>query len=275
MNSSEFGIYVKEKMLDIVSNSSLMDDENIKTNLYNMSAKNYIESKNNNYSIDNNMLERVAKGGYINDNGFNGVEEGYKPYYDYLKYGNQYKKEEVKEEPIMISKSLQKLAYEGIDKVLYNKGVYSKIAENYKNLKENGIEPSEDIKKYTAIGGYIHDNGFEGSRDNYKPYYEYLNRNNYETPYSFEYEQYLLDNNNYSITFDHEVDTNNTMGIIEEMYNEDNNIEEDVDSNEIIDVLSFLSNKISKVKNTIIHYISNYRPIMNQYTHNIDTILIE
>ena len=267
MNSSEFGIYVKEKMLDIVSNSSLMDDENIKTNLYNMSAKNYIESKNNNYSIDNNMLERVAKGGYINDNGFNGVEEGYKPYYNYLKYGNQYKKEEVKEEPIMISESLQKLAYEEIDKVLYNKGVYSKIAENYKDLKENGIEPSEDIKKYTAIGGYIHDNGFEGSRDNYKPYYEYLNGNNYETPYSFEYEPYMIE-------FNHEVDTNNSIEMIEEMYNEDNNIE-DIDSNEIIDVLSFLSNKVKEVKNTIIHYISNYRPIMNQYTDTIEAVLIE
>lgn len=270
MNSSEFGIYVKEKMLDIVSDSSLMNDENIKTNLYNMSAKNYIESKSNNYSIDNNMLKRVAKGGYIHDNGFDGVEEGYKPYYNYLKYGNQYKKEE----PIMISESLQKLAYEGIDKVLYNKGVYSKIAENYKNLKDNDIEPSEDIKKYTAIGGYIHDNGFEGSRDNYKPYYEYLNENNYETPYSFEYEPYLLDNNNYSITFDHEVDTSDSIQMIEEMYNKDN-VEEDVDSNDIIDVLSFLSNKISKVKKSIIHYISNYRPIINQYTDTIEAVLIE
>ena len=195
MNSSEFGIYVKEKMLDIVSNSSLMDDENIKTNLYNMSAKNYIESKNNNYSIDNNMLERVAKGGYINDNGFNGVEEGYKPYYNYLKYGIK----PYREEAIMIE-------------------------------------------------------------DNY---------NNYETPYSFEYEPYM-------IKFNHEVDTNNTIEMIEEMYNEEPiTVEEDVDSNEIIDVLSFLSNKIKEVKKSIIHYISNYRPIMNQYTNTIDTVLIE
>ena len=195
MNSSEFGIYVKEKMLDIVSNSSLMDDENIKTNLYNMSAKNYIESKNNNYSIDNNMLERVAKGGYINDNGFNGVEEGYKPYYNYLKYGIK----PYREEAIMIE-------------------------------------------------------------DNY---------NNYETPYSFEYEPYM-------IKFNYEVDTNNTIEMIEEMYNEEPiTVEEDVDSNEIIDVLSFLSNKIKEVKKSIIHYISNYRPIMNQYTDTIEAVLIE
>lgn len=264
----------------------------------------------------------------------------------------------------MISESLQKLAYEGIDKVLYNKGVYSKIAENYKNLKENGVEPSEDMKKYTAIGGYIHDNGFEGSRDNYKPYYEYLNKNNYktpydefsiyikekmldivsnsslmndeniktnlynmsaknyiesknnnynindntlkrvaeggyihdhgfngveegykeyydylkdnnyETPYNFEYEPYLLDNNNYSITFDHEVDTSNTIQIIEEMYNEEP-VEEEVDSNDVINIMNILTNKVKEVKKTIIHYISNYRPIMNQYTGDIDIISIE
>ena len=220
------------------------------------------------YLIDDDMLKIVAEGGYIRDNGLKGVEKGYKPYYDYLKYGNQYQKEEVKEEPIMISESLQKLAYEEIDKVLYNKGVYSKIAENYKNLKENGIEPSEDIKKYTAIGGYIYDNGFEGSRDNYKSYYEYLNENNYETPYSFEYEPYMIE-------FNHEIDTNNSIEMIEELYNEDNSVEEDIDSNDIIDVLSFLSNKVKEVKKNIIHYISNYRPIMNQYTDTIEAVLIE
>ena len=244
--------------------------------LYTRQAKRYKEYKDNNmqYNIDDELMFNTAKGAYVTSNGtFDGIEEGYKPYYNYLKYGNQYQ-EEVKEEPIIISKPLQKLVYEGIDKVLYNRGVYSKIAENYKNLKENGVEPSEDMKKYTAIGGYIHDNGFEGSRDNYKPYYEYLNGNNYETPYSFEYEPYLLNNNNYSITFNHEVDTNNSIQMIEEMYNEEP-IEEEVDSDEIIDVLSFLSNKISKVKNSIIHYISNYRPIYNQYTGDIDTILIE
>ena len=39
--------------------------------------------------------------------------------------------------------------------------------------------------------------------------------------------------------------------------------------------MDILTNKISKVKKHIIHYISNYRPIMNQYTGDIDTILIE
>ena len=51
--------------------------------------------------------------------------------------------------------------------------------------------------------------------------------------------------------------------------------EESCDINELITIVDVLTNKISKVKNTIIHYISNYRPIMNQYTGDIDTILIE
>ena len=144
------------------------------------------------YMIDDNMLHSVAEGAYISLGGtVETMKEGSKPYYNYLKYGNQYQEEE----PIMI----------------------------------------ED--------------------------------NNYETPYSFEYEPYI-------VQFNHEVDTNNSIQMIEELYNEDN-IGEDVDSNEIIDVLGSLTNKISKVKNTIIHYISNYRPIMNQYTGDIDTILIE
>ena len=167
-------------------------------------AKRYKKKKEKGEEISDALMNVVAKGAYLRQTGTHvGMNEGSKPYYEYLKYGNQYQ-EEVKEEPIMIE-------------------------------------------------------------DNY----------NYETPYSFEYEPYLLlDNNNYSITFDHEVDTSDSIQMIEELYNEDN-IEEEVDSNEIIDVLSFLSNKISKVKKCIIHYISNYRPIMNQYTHNIEAILIE
>mgnify|MGYP007068157201 CR=1 FL=1 len=175
---------------------------NVRKILYTSTANIYKECKgtDKDYLIDDDVLKMVAKGGYLNDNGtFDGVEEGYKPYYDYLKYGIKPKQEE----PIMIE-------------------------------------------------------------DN----------NNYETPYSFEYEPYLLNDNNYAITFDHEVDTSDSIQMIEEMYNEDN-IEEDVDSNEIIDVLSFLTHKISKVKNTIIHYISNYRPIMNKYTDTIEAVLIE
>ena len=159
-------------------------------------AKRYKKYKDEdkNYMIDDDMLECVSIGGFLSNGGKCGdINKGYKPYYDYLKYGNQYQEEE----PIMI----------------------------------------ED--------------------------------NNYETPYSFEYEPYLLQ-------FDHEVDTSNSIQIIEELYNEEPiTVEEDVDSNEIIDVLSFLSDKISKVKKHIIHYISNYRPIMNQYTDVVEAVLIE
>ena len=171
------------------------------------------------------------------------------------------------------------------------KYVYPIAAKLYQS-SSNPAELSDVVLEFAAKGGYIHDNGIDDNVDEgYKEYYNYLkygikpyqeeaimiedNNYNYETPYSFEYEPYLLNDNTYSITFDHEVDTSNSIQMIEEMYNEDNNIEEDIDSDEIIDVLSFLSNKISKVKNTIIHYISNYRPIMNQYTHNIDAVLIE
>ena len=174
------------------------------------------------------------------------------------------------------------------------------LAKRYKKYKDEGRDYMIDdrMMKIIAEGAYVSQGGSFLDDDieiASKPYYDYLkygnkpqqqeevkeepimieDNYNYETPYSFEYEPYLLDNNNYSITFDHEVDTSNSIQMIEEMYNEDNNIEEEVDSNDIIDVLSFLTNKISKVKRCIIHYISNYRPIMNKYTGLIDTILIE
>ena len=146
--------------------------------------------------IDDELLKAVAEGGYVNDNGtFDRVEEGYKPYYEYLKYGNQYQ-EEVKEEPIMIENN------------------------NY----------------------------------------------DYETPYSFEYEPYMIE-------FNHEVTYNEPAQ--QELYEEPVAEEENIDINELINIVDILTSKISKVKNTIIHYISNYRPIMNQYTDTIEALLIE
>ena len=167
-------------------------------------AKNYKFCKENklDHIIDDELLKSVAEGGYVNDNGtFDGIEEGYKPYYNYLKYGNQYQQqEEVKEEPIMIE-------------------------------------------------------------DNYNDY-------NYETPYSFEYEPYMIE-------FNDEVSYNEP--IQQELVYEEPEVaeEESCDINELISIVDILTNKISNIKKSIIHYISNYRPIMNQYTHNIDTILIE
>lgn len=181
------------------------------------------------------------------------------------------------------------------------KDCYIDVVKGYKKAKDNNSTHlfSDNVLKILSEAGYIHDHGIDGNiniEEASRPYYDYLkygikpdqyqeevkeepimiednySNYNYTTPYSFEYEPYLLDNN-YSITFGHEVDTSNSIQAIEEMYNEEP-IEE-VDSYEIIDVLSFLTNKISKVKRCIIHYISNYRPIMNQYTHNIDVVLIE
>ena len=97
--------------------------------------------------------------------------------------------------------------------------------------------------------------------------YQQIESQNYETPYSFEYEPYMIE-------FDHEVTYNEP---IEEVVYEEPVVEEEssCDINELISIVDILSNKISKVKKSIIHYISNYRPIMNQYTGDIDTILIE
>ena len=172
-------------------------------------AKNYKFCKENklDHIIDDSILRAVAEGGYVNDNGtFDGIEEGYKPYYDYLKYGNQYQ-EEIKEEPIMIE-----------------------------------------------------DNSYN---------YEYNYEDTYETPYSFEYEPYMIE-------FNHEVTYNEPIQQQEVVYEEPKVIEEEnIDINELISIVDILTNKISKVKKSIIHYISNYRPIYNQYTHNIEAILIE
>ena len=167
--------------------------------IYTDLAENYKKYKDEgkDHVIDDDMLQAVAEGGYLSNNGdLDNIKQGYKPYYNYLKYGNQYQ-EEVKEKPIMI----------------------------------------ED------------------------------NNNNYETPYSFEYEPYMIE-------FNHEVNTSDSLQMMEELYNEDN-IEESCDINELINIVDILSNRISKVKKTIIHYISNYRPIMNQYTDTIEAVLIE
>ena len=170
--------------------------------IYTDLAENYKKYKDEDkdYTVDDDILQAVAEGGYLSNGGdLDNIKQGYKPYYDYLKYGNQYQQEEVKEEPIMIE-------------------------------------------------------------DNY---------NNYETSYSFEYEPYMIE-------FNHEVDTNDSIQMIEEIYQEPITEEESsCDIDELISIVDILTNKISKVKKCIIHYISNYRPIYNQYTDTIEAVLIE
>ena len=54
---------------------------------------------NGNYDmINDNLLKDVAEGGYINDYGFEGVDEGYKPYYEYLKQDLDNRKNNIHEE---------------------------------------------------------------------------------------------------------------------------------------------------------------------------------
>ena len=173
------------------------------------------------------------------------------------------------------------------------------LAKRYKKYKDEGRDYmiDDEMMEIIAEGAYVSQGG-SFLDDNIeiasKPYFDYLkygnkpqqevkeepimiedNNYNYETQYSFEYEPYLLDNS-YSITFDHEVDTSDSIQMIEELYNEEPiTVEEDVDSNDVINIVDVLTNKISNIKKSIIHYISNYRPIMNQYTDTIEAVLIE
>ena len=147
--------------------------------------------------------------------------------------------------------------------------VNERIAKKYKKYKDEGKDYMIDDRMIKAVaeGGYIHDHGInDGIEEGYKPYYDYLKYdNNYETPYSFEYEPYLIE-------FDHEVSYYNEP--IQEIVYEEQIVEE-VDSGDIMDLLSILTDKVKEVKKQLIHYISNYRPIMNQYTGDIETVLIE
>ena len=186
--------------------------KNVLIQSYKNIANYYKELKDKKEEISDLLMETISQGAYYikNNCSYIGCDEGYKPYYDYLKYDNQYQ-----EEPIMI---------------------------------EDNSNSNEVV--------YV-DNNYE-----------------YTTPYSFEYEPYLLDNN-YSITFDHEVDTSDSIEMIEELYNEES-IEEEVDSNDVINIVAIIANRIkNNTKKKIIHYISNYRPIMNVHSKEIKAVLIE
>ena len=204
--------------------------------------------------IDDELLKSVAEGGYVNDNNtFDGIEEGYKPYYDYLKYGNQYQEEP---EGGRITMTLLELYKEYQNKI-------AKKFVNGETIDRDGFEALVDA------GLMINPNYNKMEYEDYiyNKYQEIESQNNnYETPYSFEYEPYMIE-------FNHEVSYNEP--IQQEVYEEPVVEEENIDINELISIVDILTSKISKVKKTIIHYISNYRPIMNQYTDTIETLLIE
>ena len=160
--------------------------------------------------------------------------------------------------------------------------IRERIAKRYKKCKERGWDDliDDNMLKTVAKGGYYNDNETHiGMEEGYIPYYEYLkydikpkqeeltmieDNNNYETPYLFEYEPYLIE-------FDHEVSYNEP---IQEIVYEEQIVEE-VDSGNIIDILSILTDKVKEVKKQLIYYISNYRPILNQHTGDIEAVLIE
>ena len=165
------------------------------------------------------------------------------------------------------------------------KYVYPIAAKLYQS-SSNPAELSDVVLEFAAKGGYIHDNGIDDNVDEgYKEYYNYLkygikpyqeeaimiedNNYNYETPYSFEYEPYI-------VQFNHEITYNEPIYQQQEVVYEEPVVEEEnIDINELISIVDILTSKISKVKKHIIHYIGNYRPIMNQYTDTIEAVLIE
>ena len=156
--------------------------------------------------------------------------------------------------------------------------LYTIEAKEYKRLKDEGRdnEIEYSMMRSTARGAYMAANGtYDGIEKGYMPYFNYLiygnkeenNNYNYETPYSFEYEPYMIE-------FNDEVSYNEPIQQ-QEVYEEPVVEEESCDINELISIVDILTNKISKVKKHIIHYISNYRPIMNQYTDVVEAVLIE
>ena len=212
------------------------------------------------YMIDDNMIHSVAEGAYLSLGGtVENMKEGSKPYYDYLKSENNYKGyDTMSRESLMDS--------------------YTELAKKYKKFREEGWYDliDDNLIKKVAEGAYMNNGGFvENKEEGYKPYYDYLKeQQDYTTPYSFEYEPYFS-NNNYSITFDHEVDTSDSIQMIEELYNEEQ-VEEDIDSNDVINIVAIITNRLKNTtKKKIIHYISNYRPIMNVHSKEIKAVLIE
>ena len=155
--------------------------------------------------------------------------------------------------------------------------LYTIEAKEYKKLKDEGRDNEIDYNmiRATARGGYMAANGtYEGIEKGYKQYFDYLiygNKEeddyNYETPYSFEYEPYMIE-------FNHEVSYDEPIQQ-EEMHEEPVVEEENIDIDELVNIVDILTNKISKVKKCIIHYISNYRPLYNKYTDTIEPFLIE
>ena len=75
---------------------------NVLIQSYKNIANYYKELKDEKEEISDLLMQTISQGAYYikNNCSYIGCDEGYKPYYDYLKYVNQ--KEEVKEESIII-----------------------------------------------------------------------------------------------------------------------------------------------------------------------------
>ena len=117
--------------------------------------KDYLED------IDDFELSHVAKGGYINDYGFEGVDEGYKPYYEYLKQDLEIRKNNIYEE--------------------YNNEQLLLEDNNYNNTNIVQYEYIPQQYNYS----YDYNNYYTPYSYEYDPYIDYYNNGyNYNTYYN-------------------------------------------------------------------------------------------
>ena len=110
--------------------------------------------------IDDFELLHVAKGGYIHDYGFEGVDEGYKPYYEYLKQDLENRKNNIHEE--------------------YNEQQLLLEDNNYNNT--NIVQYEYVQPQYTYSYDYnTYNNYYTPYSYEYDPYIDYYNNEYYNT----------------------------------------------------------------------------------------------
>ena len=216
--------------------------------------KRYIDEGRLEY-IDDYYLKSVAEGGYVHDHGFKGIDEGYKPYYEYLKKDLEERKK--REEERKRNNDIQEE---------YNNEQLLLEDNNYNNtniVQYEYIQPqynySYDYNNYYPQYEYI--------PQQYNYSYDYNNYNNYYTPYSYEYDPYIdYYNNGYN---------NDTVNTTVDLTN--NNTFNDSITN-VLDMIKSYKDTVNifkPIKKKIINYISNYRPKYNSITGKIEAVLIE
>ena len=121
------------------------------------------------------------------------------------------------------------------------------LAKKYKKYKDEGRDYmiDDEMMKIIAEGAYVTQGGSFLDDDieiASKPYFDYLKYGNKpQQQEEVKEEPIMIEDNNYSIVFDHEVDTSDSIQMIEELYNK--KAVEEVDSDDVINIVNILSNK--------------------------------